>query len=330
MFKLKIKREYLILIFLLFLSPVLGELLSGSTPPLCFFSPNALLLGVLLYGCGTVLIREARVRWKLQWSIIFLAVAYGIVEEALTTKAFFNTNWIDGGVLLGYGMFLGVQWSWTIVLLLFHATVSTLIPIAIVDLLWPKYKNVSLLGRRGLVFSFTGFIFIVVMGMKTFGTVAGNKMIPYWPHPFLLLGSFLIVLSLIGIAFKNRNSRITTRKIPLLLPFIFGFPGFFYMWSLQAIPNILAKSQPPLFTISIQLVEIIFVLLFVFFQIYHQDITKHHIVALIFGSILYWILLTPIYEIKGVLGLDPAQGYLIVGIVSLILLIMWRHRVLKN
>ncbi|MCG7849162.1 MAG: hypothetical protein MIO93_08305 [ANME-2 cluster archaeon] len=97
------------MISLLFLPPAIGELLSGSSPPLQFFNPLMLLMLVLLYGCGTLLIREAMVRWNLQWSVIFLAVAYGIVEEGLMVKSYFNPGWVDMGILSGYDMYFGVQ-----------------------------------------------------------------------------------------------------------------------------------------------------------------------------------------------------------------------------
>jgi hypothetical protein len=61
------KRETRILRSLLVLSPALGELLSGSCTPLRFFNPLTLLALILFYGGGTVLIRETRVRWQLQW-----------------------------------------------------------------------------------------------------------------------------------------------------------------------------------------------------------------------------------------------------------------------
>jgi len=84
------KPESKLLLTLLFLSPAMGELLSGSAPPQQFFNPIMLFTFILLYGCGTVLIREARARWNLQWSVLFLAVAYGIVEEGLLVKSYFN------------------------------------------------------------------------------------------------------------------------------------------------------------------------------------------------------------------------------------------------
>ena len=74
--KFNLKEESKIFIFLILLSPALGELLSSSSPPGEFFNPLTLLMLILLYGFGALLIRELRVRWNLQWSIIFLAVAY--------------------------------------------------------------------------------------------------------------------------------------------------------------------------------------------------------------------------------------------------------------
>ena len=100
--------------------------MSGSAPPLEFFNPVFFLLLVLMYGCGTLLIREARARWRLQWSIIFLAIAYGIIEEGLMVKSFFNPDWQDIEKLSEYGELMGVQWVWTIMLTIYHATISTL------------------------------------------------------------------------------------------------------------------------------------------------------------------------------------------------------------
>jgi hypothetical protein len=82
----------LIIVFLMFLSPALGELLSSSTPPFKFFNPLALAVLMSFYGGGTLLIREARTRWDLHWPVLFLAVAYGILEEGTMMQSFFNPN----------------------------------------------------------------------------------------------------------------------------------------------------------------------------------------------------------------------------------------------
>jgi hypothetical protein len=244
-----------------------------------------------LYGCGTLLIREAKARWNLQVSIIFLAVAYGILEEGLMIQSFFNIAHVDLDNLSGYGMFLGVQWPWTIMLILFHATISTLVPIVIADLLWPKYRNKPLLKKRGLMFSFIGLTLVVIIWMVF---VIGKKFdlayIHYHPNNLLIISSLVIVLLLIWLAYKYKNSRLSTNKIILFSPFIFAIAGF----------------------------------LFLIGQIYHKDITKLHIVSLIFGSIFFWILITFILEFNGIFGMS------IVGIITLILLIIWGKIVLKN
>ena len=87
------------------------------------------------------------------------------------------------GVLSEYGMYLGVQWVWTIQLTLYHATMSTLIPIAIVDLAWPRYRDVPLLKKRGLVLASAGLVFITLIGMVFIGTMVEGAMVPFHPHP---------------------------------------------------------------------------------------------------------------------------------------------------
>jgi len=189
-----VKTETKIIIFLLFLSPALGELLTGSSPPIEFFNPVGLIFLVLLYGCGTLLIREAKVRWDLQWSVIFLAIAYAILEEGTMIQSFFNTAHADLDNLSGYGLYLGVQWPWAIMLTFFHATISTLIPIAIAQLLWHEYKNKALLKKKGIILTFTGLIFVVAFWMII---LVGQKLdaayINYHPDGILIIGSIIAV-----------------------------------------------------------------------------------------------------------------------------------------
>ncbi len=324
------KKSAGIIVSLLFLSPVLGELVSGSSPPVMFFKPVNFLLLVLLYGCGTLLIREARARWKLQWSVAFLAVAYGVVEEGLATKSFFNPEWMDLQALSGYGMLFGVQWVWAIQLIVYHATVSTIIPIAIVDLLWPQYKYVPLLRKRGLILNVVGISLATMIGIIFFGTEAGGKHVPYYPNPLLLVGSFFVVGLLVWLTFRFRGSRISMNGIPLFPVFAFGLLGFLMQGFNLISPSALAQAHmPATITIIVQLAEVTLILLFMAYQIYHQNVGERHIVALIFGSIFFWILLAPVQEFRK-FNPDPTQGMLVVGIVSLILLILWRHAVLKK
>ncbi|RLI98146.1 MAG: hypothetical protein DRO99_01415, partial [Candidatus Aenigmatarchaeota archaeon] len=164
----------------------------------------------MLYGCGTLLIREARVRWGLQWSVVFLSAAYGIIEEGLCVKSFFNPGWVDMGALSAYGMFLGVQWPWTISLIVYHGIMSTLVPILIVDMLFPQNADRPLVGRKGIVIALLCITFLTVWGMTYFGTVIGGVMVPFNAHPALMIGGLASVLALIWLAHRFRRSRIAS------------------------------------------------------------------------------------------------------------------------
>ena len=92
------------------LSPVIGELLSGSAPPVEFFNPFGLIILPALYGSGALLVREITLRWQKRWpTILMLGLAYGIVEEGLMVKSFFDPNWMDLGLLGVYGRWAGVN-----------------------------------------------------------------------------------------------------------------------------------------------------------------------------------------------------------------------------
>ncbi len=98
---------------LLVLSPAIGELLSGSSPPLQFFNPLFFMLLVGLYGCGALLVRETVALHRLNAAgLLLLGAAYGIVEEGLMCKSFFNPHWTDTGFLSVYGRAGGVNWVW--------------------------------------------------------------------------------------------------------------------------------------------------------------------------------------------------------------------------
>ena len=67
--------------FLFFFAPLTAEYVSGSSP---YLNPFVLVANLLLYGAGTLLIRELRVRWGKGWLAVFiLAAAYMVAEEGL-------------------------------------------------------------------------------------------------------------------------------------------------------------------------------------------------------------------------------------------------------
>jgi hypothetical protein len=59
-------------IVLLFLSPIIGELLSGSAPPAEFFNPLGFIMLTILYGGGAILVRELTYRWGKGWPTLLI------------------------------------------------------------------------------------------------------------------------------------------------------------------------------------------------------------------------------------------------------------------
>ncbi|SPE53578.1 membrane hypothetical protein [Verrucomicrobia bacterium] len=154
---------------LLLLSPAVGELLSGSSPPLQFFNPLFLLLLVGLYGCGALLIREMAIRHQLNSAgILLLGAAYAIVEEGLTCKSFFNPCWTDTGFLSVYGRTWGVNWVWTFGLTFYHAVVSITVPIFLTEALFPLRSGEPWLRRRGWKLAGASLGLVVVLGFLFF------------------------------------------------------------------------------------------------------------------------------------------------------------------
>jgi hypothetical protein len=152
------------LLFLIILTPGIPEYLSSSSSlslivfnPLLFFV--FLAANVALYGSGVILIREAMIRWRKGWAtVIFLGMAYGIVEEGLALRTLFNPNSPVVGTLGVYGHWMGVNWVWTVGLLIFHSVYSIALPIFLFGLVFPDLKRQSLVSGRGIGLSVVALI----------------------------------------------------------------------------------------------------------------------------------------------------------------------------
>lgn len=171
------------------LAPVIGEILSTATPLPGFFL--AWLPLALLYGCGALLCRELAVRWGTGWvGLLLLGAAYGIIEEGLIVRSFFDPAWRDLGELGIYGRSMGVNWIWTLLLIIFHMAVSIGVTIGIVEMLFPDRKHDRWLGRRGMVASS-----LILLGLTGLGFFM------YSPPPLYLAVTALVVVGL-GVAAK--------------------------------------------------------------------------------------------------------------------------------
>jgi hypothetical protein len=132
------------------LSPLIAEYLLGD------FSVRQIGLLLVLgpqYGCGALLIRELARRFGRGWpSMLWLALAYALVEEGLTTQSLFNPHYA-GQRLLDYGYIpaLGTSLNWTLFVLTLHVVWSIGSAIALAEALAGRRWKTPWLGTRGLV-----------------------------------------------------------------------------------------------------------------------------------------------------------------------------------
>ncbi len=114
--------------FLFLFAPLTVEYVSGSSP---YLNPFVLVANLLLYGAGTLLIRELRVRWGKGWLAVFiLAAAYMVAEEGLMLNTLFDPHQNTAGRALG------VNWVWTAGMLVVHSLVSICVPILMAEAIY--------------------------------------------------------------------------------------------------------------------------------------------------------------------------------------------------
>jgi hypothetical protein len=125
-------------VVLLLLSALIAEALSGATPPLRFFlNPIVFLYLTVYYGSGALLVRELTRRWGKGWpTILLLGGVWGIVQEGLGTKVFFDPTRVELSPLVNYGTWGGVHWAFVVQLIIYHSVYSVLIPVLLTELLY--------------------------------------------------------------------------------------------------------------------------------------------------------------------------------------------------
>src|ERR1700685_2961911 len=124
---------------LMALSPLIAEYLLGN---LTFSQLRLFPLMMVFYGAGAVFIREATRRSGRGWgTLLTLGIAYGILEEAISTQSLFDPHYMGAHLLdRGYVPALGIAIPWTIYVLGMHAVWSIAVPIALVESLFPARR----------------------------------------------------------------------------------------------------------------------------------------------------------------------------------------------
>ncbi|HEY3705489.1 MAG TPA: hypothetical protein VGL22_10540 [Terracidiphilus sp.] len=151
---------------LFFLSPLIAEFLLGDFP---LTQIGILLILAPFYGGGAILIREITRRTGRGWpTILTLALAYGILEEAFTTQTLFNPDYLGLHLHLLEPAFipaLGISAWWTVFVLTLHTVWSISVPIAIMEALVPRRAHTPWL--KGLGLAIVTVLFVLIACMMT-------------------------------------------------------------------------------------------------------------------------------------------------------------------
>jgi len=151
-------------IFVLYiLSPIIAELLSGSTP---ISRAEQLIFESVFYGSAALLIREFARRNNLGWqSIILLGFAFGIILECLLLQSAFNPHFLN--LDISYGRLWGVNWAWSEIIITNHSIWSISIPILFAELIFLERKSQPWLNKIGIGV----FVVLFLLGSYGFYTV---------------------------------------------------------------------------------------------------------------------------------------------------------------
>ncbi|MEO7001729.1 MAG: hypothetical protein ABI068_07920 [Ktedonobacterales bacterium] len=182
------------------LAPLVGEMLSGSTPPLQFVNPGSLIFLTAFYGSSALLARDIVRRHSLGWgSLLLLGAAFGILNEGLVVTSWTNPFWPDVLSLGGYGRALDINWFWALGLTTYHAVVSISIPIVLTEAIFPRVADRPWLGKKTFRFLVAWLALISVVAFALFGIVMFQKQgyrPPLLPYLFILaLGAVSVWLA---------------------------------------------------------------------------------------------------------------------------------------
>jgi hypothetical protein len=191
------------------LAPLIAELAWGSTRA---SQIAGLLLFLPVYGAGALLIRELVRRTGRGWvAVLVLGVGYGLVEEGISLQSLTSTTIYPSmsGLAPQLG---GVNVSYTVMVLAYHAVFSIGIPIALAELTRPAVRTTPWLRTPGLVI--TGVVALLGFGLiRLIPLTADPHYLMPWPVDvvFAVLVAALAVYALRG---APRPAAPTEARVP--------------------------------------------------------------------------------------------------------------------
>lgn len=308
---------------LFILSPVLAELVSGSSPPKEFFNPVALFMQLFSYGSAAVLLREYAVRLSIKgWGKVFIALSMGFYIEGIVCKSYFSPQWVDFNFPLGYGRFFGLNIPWIISLEIYHAFASFLVPWMIVEFFLPQARNTKGLSNVALIIHTFLVVSIGIFGLLVMPMNKAKEIYHAGIYEIIMMLVPIIIILVFAKCFDHQLNAINLR-IPVphpVLVFIFTL----ICWVVFQIVICWEGPKHNSATQEIILQLISLSLIFGISLIWTNRLKIWHTYAIISAHLLFWSFIAIIQGLWPNNFSEDKSGMIVVGMIPLILIVfLW-------
>jgi len=295
---------------LLLMGPLLGELLSGHQTPLEFINPLNFMITALPYGFGAVICRELTIRWGKGWlSLVLLGIAFGLYEEAIVARSFWDPQWSELGVLGDYTYWQGVTWTYAEALIHFHLTISMISSVVLTEIIYFDRRQEQWVNNRGLAACFVGLALWMPVLMVL------NPFVPP------LSGFMIAGITIAGLVYAAW--RLPARIFPLhpgrsIPPFWYGVIGAANMTVVFMTVFILPEINPPwlprwpVMFAFIALLDALTFWLVMYWSGNGTDWDDRHKLALIIGMLAFFIVFIGLRDIS-----ESFSGSSIIAVVTI-------------
>jgi hypothetical protein len=288
-------------IALVLLSPIISELLSGSTRITTIF---VLIPEIGIWGCGTLIIRYLVRRQHKGWvAILLLGIALGMAEEfVIQQTSLAPLVGVDPNHI--YARWLGVNWVYLLWVLGFECVWVVILPIQLAELIFPDRRDDPWIGRRGLWIASIAFILASFMAWYSWTQVYAPMIThqPAYQPPWISIGIGVAVIAALalGAATLQPGGQARQGRVkPAPRPGVVGVAAFMIagLWNLLIL---IAYGALPTLPVSIPILASLLLagVTFRLIRFWTANINWQdaHRLALVFGTTLAtlvdgWIIL---------------------------------------
>jgi len=219
---------------LFFLAALIPETVAtyNSPPLLLITKPWVLLFISAFYGSVALLVREFRRSRPARWaSILLLGMAAGCINEGIIAGTWYKNQY------KGYTLIGGVDPAVAVGLTAFHTLFSTVLPILLAELMFPRVARDRWLGKPGIV---ACSVLLTLVTATGFAPAADRRM-----KVVILLGVAGLVLT--ALALPGAAGRpISAGRVPglgrLRVAGVLGTVAFFVVFAI--VPGIIGSRVP--------------------------------------------------------------------------------------